>query len=91
MGSDELPRYWQYQGRSRDLLIFDESLISSKSVMVVAAEVENSFDILTAGCHGIKFRYQPRVLSNGPGFPSAVTFRLDHNAPDTVHLFHVTP
>jgi hypothetical protein len=47
MGSDELPRYWQHKGRSRDLLIFDESLISSKSVMVVAAEVENSFDILT--------------------------------------------
>lgn len=47
MGSDELARYWQYQGRSRDLLIFDESLISSKSVMVVVAEVENSFDILS--------------------------------------------
>ena len=47
MGSDALSRYWQYRGRSRDLLIFDESLISSKSVMVVAAEVENSFDILT--------------------------------------------
>ena len=47
MGSEELTRYWQYQGRSRDLLIFDESLISSKSVMVVATEVEDSFDILT--------------------------------------------
>jgi hypothetical protein len=47
MGSDELSRYWQYQRLSRDLLIFDESLISSKSVMVVATEVENSFDILT--------------------------------------------
>lgn len=39
MGDEQLLRYWIYQGRERDLLIYDESLISSKSVIMDAKEV----------------------------------------------------
>lgn len=46
MGEKALSRYWTYQGRERDLLIYDESLISSKSVIVDAKEVLDSFSIL---------------------------------------------
>ena len=49
MGSDELSRYWSYQGRERDLLIYDESLIS-KSVIVGADEVSHAFYILSGEC-----------------------------------------
>ena len=50
MGSDELSRYWSYQGGERDLLIYDESLISSKSVIVGADEVSHAFYILSGEC-----------------------------------------
>src|SRR5215472_5966699 len=47
MGAEELPRYWKFQGRDRDLLIYDESLISSKSVIVDADAVSHAFYILS--------------------------------------------
>jgi hypothetical protein len=45
MGDGELDRYWNYQGSERDLLIYDESLITSKSVIVDGEQVLNAFDI----------------------------------------------
>lgn len=47
MGNAELQRYWTYRGAKRSLLIYDESLISSKSVMTPIEEVSNGLDILT--------------------------------------------
>ena len=51
MGSEELSRYWSYQGHERGSPIYDESLISSKkSVIVDADQVSHDVYILSGEC-----------------------------------------
>ncbi|MBX3301592.1 MAG: hypothetical protein KF693_05190 [Nitrospira sp.] len=42
MGKEQLERYWKYDGHERDLLIYDESLISSKSVISLITTIETA-------------------------------------------------
>jgi hypothetical protein len=40
---EELPRYWKFQGTDSNFLIYDESLISSKSAIVDVGDVSHAF------------------------------------------------
>lgn len=50
MGKNQLTRYWYYQGQERQVLCFDESLISAQSVLVSAPEIRRSHDLFVGAC-----------------------------------------
>lgn len=70
MGQDQLTRYWTYHGVERDLLIYDESLISSKSVITALDDIQSSF-------HNLRGNIQDGDIKVSDEFYRQVTDLID--------------